>query len=501
MYYDTLQNKELFNTSTLPARSAKFFYDSIDSDWPRDFSGQFTSKSATPYEALTDIRTYSKYVRARINALDGDGTLPVSKSDMGARNAFSGTWSIATSVEQLSPYHLHGLQRHVRATHYVPSTNTAIDISTGMVPSEVSSTNKNYLNSEYISAFAALYATQHGPVTVNVTGAATGAALQYNFSPGFVAFSGIGIATKNFESEYRDPVYFTGVNIPSGDAINLPENYLSTFDKIAKYAGHHLRNCTEAYDDLYFGNTEWAGFTGYQTKSAPLSAHGAHFLKDIRNQSIRWGDGTIQTWQNAYAHAIESIKNNLDEVGSDIQRQARMGGIMEPGYIDAVRSFLWLPQHVANQDPLFYPTYSNDVQAHVNVFEDGMDAILRGSLSEDGILIEGGGFKHSIAPFSGQIPSALMEACAEAAKYYDTAGNTTRYNKWLSLAHGVFSNTVSLYSKDGGYPESPIFNTAVAPGDAGSHALYGYLSILDLKSGSFTADELNSITGDITSVY
>jgi hypothetical protein len=128
-----------------------------------------------------------------------------------------------------------------------------------------------------------------------------------------------------------------------------------------------------------------------------------------------------------------------------------------------------------------------------------MASIIKGSLSEDGILSEGGSFANKPAPFEATLPSDMLSACAAAIKYYRIAEDERQENKWTAIAEGLFRTTTGLYKLPAGYPYDPVLNSAPIEGDVGSVQLKGYVDLLGQMTGAFSSKELRAITGDITS--
>jgi hypothetical protein len=213
---------------------------------------------------------------------------------------------------------------------------------------------------------------------------------------------------------------------------------------------------------------------------------------------ITWPDGANITVSKSFEKAVYFLNENMNTVADVMKIQARRGGILEPNYIKAVKSMLWFIKHKAEGEALFQgyrPT------GHLEAFEETFSAVLLGSLSEDGIFTEGGSYKHNIAPFSGQVPSLLLETAADAIEYYRLTNNTVQEDKWIGLAEGMYRTCTGLYEHAGGYPYSTVFTTSNAPGDLGSVPLGGFLKVLGQRPSAFTDVEGKAITGGFTDRY
>lgn len=485
-YEDTTLGTNFLKNKELAAKNVQFFYDSLSGGWPREFEDEvFGTLGSSNYWAMKDVYTYAVYTKGRMNAV-GTTTGASINIDSDAAYGHSGVWTLLDTLEEYSTGHglgqAIGIQDHVRLPVYIPSSYTGVALLTGGSAAEANRTLSNtYLNTEYIPAYAAAYATQVQPRSGG------------EYHPGIIAMSGIAVATPHFNSQYR-PAEYGGTG--------AADTWLTKYNRLSELASRHLYNCTTAFDSLYYGNNEWAGYTGYETKLGPLSGSGPEFEKDLGGEeTVVWGDGTYFTWSASFTKAIDQLNKNLAIVGDDLTSISRHGGIMEPGVIDAARAYLWLPKHFTERDPLFYPDYAETAEAHVSIFEESMSALLRGSVSKDGILSEGGSFRLEPAPFSGHVPSKLFEAAADAIAYYRATGDVGQEEKWLGLAEGMFNTTENLYAFDGGYPANSVFTAQDAAGDPGSKPLMGYMALLSQNPNVFTDEEIRAITGDIGRAY
>lgn len=500
--YDVLDRTNLLEDQGMLDRHVLFLFDSLESNaastplrWPRVYDAlteQFVSFHSGEYNAMDDIHALATFARHKMNQhASGSHTssLEVSTS---ARTSHSGAFKLADSVEDLADGQSIDRRTDIRPPLYSGANHVAIPNFSGGGLAEIDPLiNNTFRDSEYIRAYAALYACQGGPTSTQYV---HGFSIPTTVSPLPVAFSGIALATYYFDSFFNNPVK---------DQEPVPETWLHTYNRVSDLASRHLVNVTEAFDNLYYGNTEWAGWSGYQpNKTASLytgAGYDFNFTGDLGfAQPSVWPDGIVGTIDSNMTRAVSGINENMAIVSRYIRVQSNKGGITPPGYVNAVRSMLWLPTHAAKQDELF-GNYS--ATQYPDIFEVGMEAVLKGSVSEDGIVTEGAGFAHSPAPFSGAVPSDLFKACADAITYYRLTGNAQKENKWRGLAEGLYRTTTGLYNKPGGYPFSSLFSPANAPGDVGSALMGGLLPLLRTMTGSFTLAETNVLTGAVVSRF
>jgi len=479
----------LTGTATFPRRQN---YNTFAYDTP--YTGQ--------YNALRDIYLYSTFAKHKVNEsldlfssntqainLTGAASWLNTSTRATALNAYSGAIKIANKVMNLNPFSGSSLiNSDVIPVYYIPSTDSVVPILTGYSNSEISTGNNQYLNTEYIKSFAAMYSMQVSPVNGALYSGRVG--MNVNYNPKTIAFSGISNATYYFDSYFDSPTY-------TGTA--LPDTWLTKYNRISKLAAHHFDNVCTAMDDLYYGNRCWAGYTGYQAKD-PIY-YEETFSPDLNlsgdlswgTDILSWPNGSNGTMTDLFPLAISGVYSNQLTIEPYLTVGAARGGIFPPGSITAIKNLMWLPIHKAKQDPMFT---SFDTDRLVSTFETSMAAVLKGSLNQDGILIEGGSFKNKQAPYSGSVPSELFSACAKAIEYYTLTGNTIQARKWTSIAEGLFRTTEALYSLSGGYPYNPVYSISPA-GDPGSVPLMGYLSLLAAYTGSWTVDQYSAITGKI----
>ena len=282
----------------------------------------------------------------------------------------------------------------------------------------------------------------------------------------------------------------------------LPLSWLTTYDKVSNLFSNVSLNICDSIDDLYYGNNAWAGWTGLaKTGSYYNSTYNANTnyqLDKTWSGNINWPDLTVATCSNTLGKAITGICNIQLNTAPIIKAQCQLGGILPPGYITAVRKYLWYPTHKAQEEALF-SSISFDTSEFVDTFEVGSSAVIKGNLNSDGIIFEGGSFQFAPAPFSGTVPSEMFTLCSDAIRYYDLVDNSVQKRKWESIADGLYRATVSGYAQEYGYPFSQFF-TGSASGDPGSVPLKGYLRLLNNYSGTFTAEESMYITGEAPSL-
>lgn len=505
--YDILETTHLLEHQDMVDKHARFFFDSLGQNtastpffWPRVYDGQieeFLSYYSGEYNAMDDIHAFATLSKHKMNQHARTSSTASLHTNSAAFYSHSGAFRIGDSVNSL--HFGQGINRRndVRPPLYSGADHTVIPILTGGGLAEIDPlVNNSFRDSEYIRAFAALYACQGGPTNGQ---APNSQSVPVEFSPLAIAFSGIALGTYYFNTFFDDPVF-------SGDFHKrgpVPETWLHSYNRVAGLASNHLTNLTEAFDNLYYGNLEWAGWTGVgPVKTASMyvvSEHDPAFTGDLGfDQPSLWPDGVRGTINTNLTRAVSGLNENMSLVSKYITVQANKGGITPPGYVNAVRSMLWLPTHSAKEDKLFRG-YGDTQYPHV--FEVGMEAVLKGAVSEDGIITEGAGFAHSPAPFSGTVPSDLFKACTDAITYYRLTGDVQHERKWRGIGEGLYRTSTELYNKPGGYPFNSLFSPGNAAGDAGSAIMAGLLPLLGTMTGSFTAEELLILTGNLVSRY
>ena len=385
----------------------------------------------------------------------------------------------------------------------------------------------SYLAFDHVRAFAALYATQISPTTGDGDVAAeSGTSGQYVntllFQPRDVAISGMLAANQYFNTYYQKP-YLSGESVAVGGR-EFGTTWLYDYTTVSRIGAKYLENTCEAFEDIYFGNRQWAGWlysnpghtvdmreAPYYKGTSPGSPTNFYrfdrILNDNISQEINWiGPGTgvtTLTYSGALCTVLSGIYQNTENMRPTIHAASTHGGILEPGYVKAVRKLLWLPYYSGQNYDLWTEAYNPmlsgaNFDVFVDTFELGMSAILRGAVSEDGIITEGGSFKHQPAPFRTNLPSELFKACADAIKYYDSIEDTSNKQRWSCLAEGIFRNTTGSYKIAGGYPDNTIFNSSSFSGNVGHVPVDGMLYLLrTLQTESFSTEEKLNLTGDI----
>jgi hypothetical protein len=503
-YYDVHVQKGLYRDDKLILDHVRFFNDSLENGWPRRFDGTgFLAHEDINYNAIKDIETYSRFTTARMNYISSLQTGEYSAhQDYYAAVGQSGVWHVASGVDSLTHNYgtKFGVFDHARPIYYNTLSGSIVPFVTGGGLSDVNTMiNNQYLGSEYVRAFAALYATQIGPTLKTYSGGAGGLpfAHPYQFSPVHIAISGIGHLTKQFDSFFDDPTF-------SGEALTV--TWLSSFNRVSQLASRYIKNVVDSFDYIYYGNDEWAGYPLVgEPKRAPLRGQDPEFLQDndfFNNpRNNVWPDNIPRNLERSLKETRDRTIINLNKVRDFVISETQRGGVMEPGYIDLVHTYLWLPKHVALGEDLFTGR-SDLVDSHTQVFEEAMSAILRSSFSEDGIFIEGGYYNHEIAPFAeNSVPSKIFEVAADAISYYDTVNNEPMKEKWRAIAQGMFYSCTGLYKQVGGYPTSPYFDENNSVGDFGSSVARGYTALLGQKDSAFNTLETLSLTGGGRSTY
>lgn len=475
--YNICSTKNFFSGHPIITGNALFgYYSTTGNVFPRTYSydaNTFGSQYNGSYDALRDLNSYSQYARYSINESLDLGSV--------AARTQSGAIAIATKVLSISPFTGIGtISTDIITPYYNPSSGTAIRLWTG-IETEVTISNNLYLGSNYIKAFSALYASQIAPISGQTTGS--------NYTPTTINARDLALTGMGYWISYFN-TYFSPTL--SGSALEL--NWLTTYNKVSDFAGNILTNLCNGFDNLYYGNKCWAGWTGYETKVNPYG-----LLPDQRwTGLITWPDASIDTAGNTLSKVINGITGIQNDIAPYIQAQCNYGGILLPGYVDAIASYLWYPVHHYLGDNIF-SNLSGDPQPFIDTFELGMSAIINGALNEDGIIIEGGSFMKRPGPFSGTVPSKLFSACADAIKLYRLKGDEYQERKWTHIAEGLFRTTEDNYHNIAGYQFDPLSSSSFT-GDPGSVPLKGYIKLLGQYTGQFTSDEFRSITGQIENV-
>jgi hypothetical protein len=369
-------------------------------------------------------------------------------------------------------------------------------LKTGYGTSEVSSAdNELYKRSLYTEAFAAFYATFPCPpsgehtkedVFVHVSG-----------NPRNIAMSGIAMCNETFMTGH--------FNNPTYQGTSLQDTWLTKYNRLSRLGSVYTKSVTNAYDSLYYGNKEWAGYGEYETKTAPYydSVQNANleYTKDTASSgTIKWYNGVERDFEDSLKYSLSGLYTNMTGMKDYIEVGAKRGGMFLPGHIDLIRSYLWLPTHSGKGDVLFSSSTNAylanaDFGSLVKTFEVGMSTAIKGCFAEDGILKEGGSFKGEAGPYEALVPSTMFKACGDAIKYYTSVGDRAGEYKWTAIANGLFNTSERLHNLIGGYPTNATHGLKDIPGDVGSVPLDGYLYLLGAWTGAFTNSEFNTITG------
>lgn len=506
-----------------------------DSDGFATVYSSSTSVWGANYEAIKDLIAYSKYSTYRSNelALSGLTNSPSIKVPNGAASwisyegdsyaqyAHSGCLQIANRIhfckniggkgwyggDTSEPRNLPSQAYNAGLSDIIsPTFNSNIKGSekidaenlllTGYSTSEVAtSENTLYQRAMYTEAFAAFYATFPCPPSGEHTKEDVFVPVSGN--PRNIAMSGIAMCNETLlTGHFYNPTYF-------GDT--LEDTWLTKYNRLSKLGATYSQSITKAFDSLYYGNKEWAGYNLYEAKTAPYYDSSSNPNNEYQSDTcpdgnITWYDGVTRTFEESLRYSLSGFYTNMTGMAPYVEVGAKKGGILLPGYIDLVRSYLWLPTHYAKGDVLFTEATNThlawaDFSSLVNTFEIGMAAAVKGSFGEDGILKEGGSFKGESGPYSGSVPSSLFKACGDAISYYSAAGDKSGEYKWLAIANGLFNTSERLHNLAGGYPYNATHGLTNIAGDVGSAPLDGYLYLLGSWTGSFTSAEFNAMTG------
>ena len=500
-YYSEIQN------SLLSGHVAVIYSGTLGNTFPLPYNysnGSFASAYNGTYDALKDVHAYSRYVHGRINETvlsSSDNIQAVNFTGSSAwislnpsndiTHAFSGANAIFNKVFSLSPFsNVTTVNNDIITPFYNPSLNTAISLSSSYSNGEVTENNNNlYLGCNYIKTAAAFYSSQTSPST-GVYNSDVSTRIPYNCRD--LAISGMAIWNNNFNIYFSTPTY-------SGSY--LLNSWVTTYNRISSFASSYLDAVCNAYDYIYYGNKAWAGWTGHEAKS-PIYYDATnnpvtHLSGDMTwTGNIVWPDSQTFTAIQALNVLQNEIQSNIATLIPYIRTNAYNGGIMQKGIFKALKYLLWHPTNSLMGHDFITGSYPS----HVETFEIGMGAALKGCLNENGIIIEGGSFNYQNAPFDAVLPNDMLDASFYAANYYNLANDTTNRNKWLAIAEGIYRTTEKLYALSGGYPYNPYFSVS-ASGDAGSSVLNGYLQVLTALDAPLTDDEFIYFVGSIDRVF
>lgn len=507
--YNLMQENGYYSFSDCPlisGHAAVVYSGTIGNTFPLPFNyltETYESAYNGTYNALKDVYVYSKYVNGRVNetvSSFGSNTQVVNFTGSAgwistnpsndATYAFSGANAILNKVFALSPFsNSLAVNADIITPFYNPSTNTAINLSSTYGNSEVTSGNTLVFGCDYIKAVAAFYAAQTSPST-GVYNSNVSTNIRYNCRD--LAISGMATWNAYFN------LYF---NAPTYSGTYLKNTNITTYNRISLFASNYLDSVCSAYDSIYYGNKAWAGWTGLESKSSIYYNATYNPVASLSgdttwSSSLIWPSLQSYTAKEALSIIPSEIQSNISTISNYINAISYHGGIIQPGIFKALKYLLWHPTHKANGNPFITGNYSSNVAT----FEIGMGAALKGSLNEDGIIIEGGSFNYKPAPFEATVPNDMLNAALYAVKYYDLIQDSKSKNRWLSIAEGIYRTTENLYALSGGYPYTVNFTTSVS-GDPGSAVLNGYLQILNVLDEPITEDQFNYYTGQITRIF
>jgi hypothetical protein len=405
--------------------------------------------------------------------------------------AFSGAFQIANKVISLSPFTGNGTPgSDIISPFYNPFSNTVVPIRSMYGPAEISTGSNLQYGTNYVKAFAALYACQTAPWSGN---AQYSVSLSTAYNPKLIALSGIAASVSHFSNYFNSPTY-------SGNSVQ--HSWMTTFNRVSDLGANYLDNICNSIDYLYYGNKAWAGWTGYEAK------YGTYYHTTYSpdpwlsgdlswSTQIEWPDFTLVSSYDSLSRSVTGVCESLDLMEPYVRSAATQGGVMPPGYIKAIKHYLWYPIHYARGEQMF-TGISQD--RYVETFEMAMGAVIKGCFNEDGIVVEGGSFGYKPAPFSGSVPSELFDACGSAIKYYKLSSNPEQERKWTAIAEGVLNTTNKVYLQSGGYPFNTIFSTS-AGGDPGSVPLRGLIKLMDNLPAPLTNEEFILLTGRIPNYF
>jgi hypothetical protein len=474
--------------------SLRFFYDRIGAggaggNWPRNYDGITFGDPSTGYRAFEDVYHVANYTRQRMNEQAASLGASSIAGDTLCMTGQSGTFQVGISALNLIETSDTSITGVYQPYIFNATGNTAIDVATGVGFGEIESDNKTHLGLGYIKAAAAMYATQDRPTTSDYSDTLS---IVSAVVPRDIALSGIAKATLHFTGFYTNPTSGT---------VALPDTWVTDYNRTSAWANEYLSTVTSAFDNIYYGNTEWAGYTGISKLGTRYAEAGsdAEFSYDLGwGDTHTWPDTTSATVTSYIDTLVTDIETNFNTIGDRIISQAGRGGILPDGYIDAVKHFLWLPKHQVEDT---YPFTGGVSSGLIDVFEAGMAAVIKGSLSEDGILTEAGSYKHMPAPFTSTLPTSLLEACMDAVGYYDSTSNATMKNKWTALYQGIYNTSLGLYEQAGGFPYDTNYTLTNASGDPGSALLGGLVQYIVRNTGEYGTGIAGSVISGATTRY
>lgn len=465
----------------------------------------FTGKYYGVFDALDELYITSVRTRQLINEYPYTTSAPISYSSshnqvtglplfqetypLDATIAQSGAIAIAQAIHNINP--LTGAINYI-TPYYNPYTQTGIAIVTG-IPNEIDSTlDQIELQSKYVKAFGAFYTTMVAPAYFDVP--RDNNSYRHNiytpiqFSPRDIVLTGVVQLLSNFSGIFLSPKY---------NGASLPNTYLTKYHLLGRYGGQLLDDTASAIDSLYYGNNEWAGFKDNTFKNATYHRYFNVAVFNNIDRNWQWDDklftgqytvsisGASVTNSGSYIFQQLPIlyKNVLDNISPYVNAQAKLGGILPSGYLNVLRGYIWMLNHIANGDSIFLAPQLNNGSGLLDTFEAGMDSYTKGMISKEGSIVEGYSFKQQFVPMSGVVPAQWFYNCADAIKYYNKVNNQTMALKYKALSEGIFRTSTGLYYFSGGYQSNPYDNGTIREGDPGYRQIGPYIYLLNQLTG------------------
>lgn len=500
--YNYLANAGLYSIEDTPnnliQERARHFYNAVSWNATKGFPAAFrvTNDTFAGFNPITDffmdeLYIYSKFTKNRMDEyfnISGEASVV---NNTGIAMSRSGAFILAKEFEK-STAATAGIEIGSNIRGVVWNSSPAESGLYGGYSEMASDISNQYLGTEYIKSYAALYSTQDRPTNSQITGAAS---IQFSFNPMKIAASGIAHSLHHFERYLSNETY-------SGEARS--GNWLHTYNRLDDLAGRFLNNISSAFDDIYYGNDEWAGWSGANDgnhKLGPLAQDafwlglgtGSSFkIDESFEDPFTWPDNTTKTLSEHIPTMISGYKAATDLVRPRVEALINKGGVMTPGMAKLMKSFLWIPTHYAKNELIFSGFYD---PKDVRIFEEGMGALIKGMFSEDGNCVEATSFKQESigTPY---IASEILYYALDGVEYHDILKDTDNKNKWIAIVQGIWDTTTGLYKDTYGYPTQIIQNST--SGDSGTRLISSMCRMLGLKTGEYSSEELVLITGAAT---
>lgn len=379
--------------------------------------------------------------------------------------------------------------------------------------------NQDFEEGRYVKAAASLYSSLTLPLSGSATaeaGYASGLFTDLDINPLTYALSGIGHRFYGFEDHIA----------PYSGSIAMPNTWITSYNRVSKFASNILCDTSIALDDLIEGNNDWAGLTNTGNKNATYytdnSFSGAAYQYDTYGQTgsiVVVGDNITESAVSIspYQYAAVLIKRHYESmrsINSWVISASEKGALMEQGMGKLIANYLWLPTHNANEDTLFTAATNSwlvndvfslgssldpvDLNLLVGTFETAGRSFIKSAVDENGIISEAAAFDWDRAPYYGGIPDEIFGICSAAVKYYTASSNTAKRSEWISIAEGLFNNTTGEYSKEYGYPHDTVVGVSSVSGNIGGNQLGAYIDLLCNKSTPYTDDEALALTGALS---